>query len=490
MGVQSRSARVRFLNGTRARALCTAVLAFLLVATSILGNWVFPTTPLHAQDGESAASATATLSATPARVLPTKQGIATSTATEPTKEATGTAPAGKPAAPTPTQRPTATATPNATVRAAQTTATPTPKPQPTQRPPAEKVVYLTFDDGPGAWTQPILDVLAKYDAHATFFVLGRQAAEAPELIEAMYKAGHGIANHTWKHVDLVSVSRTYFDAEIGDTADAIGEAYESKCLRPPYGSRNQATYNYAEDLGYEIALWSIDTGDWRLPGARAIAQEVLDRLHNHAVILMHDGGGDRSQTVAALEILLPRLQEMGYQMRAVCREDPMPQVGDYIVGIPSELDMNVPTAEPLPTLLAESPAPVETTEADIIGDSVGSVPTPDLVAAALPSTPAGSAGAITFPAEDAVVRGRLLIQGFVNTQPADAQGGTVVQWRLDLLDEELAAQLGGGKPTNRIGALGIWDTREAENGEHTLRLEITYADGSIEQQIIDVRVRN
>jgi len=509
MGVTKDSANAQCLTAKGTRAFRTVVLSCLLSATLLLLFAVILQPPLLAQDDDGTATPTATPTPTPGKGLPTKAVIATAAAAEPTTEtATETVtltPTGKPAAPTPTPRPSATATPNATVRAAQATATPTRKPQPTPRPPAEKVVYLTFDDGPGEWTQPILDVLAEYDAHATFFVLGRQAAAHAEMIEEMYEAGHGIANHTWKHVDLVTVSRAYFEAEVGDTADAIGEEYESKCLRPPYGSRNQSTYDNAERLGYEIALWSIDTGDWRLPGARAIAQEVLNRLHNRAVILMHDGGGDRSQTVAALKILLPRLQEMGYQMRAVCREDPMPQVGDYIVGIPSELDLNTPSAEPLPTLIAESPAAseavevgmietgsieVDSSEAEIVGDSVEVVPTPAPTATTLPNTPAGSAGAITFPVEDAVVRGRVLIQGFVNAQPAGAQSGTVLQWRLDLLGGESSTELGGGEPTNHVGALGIWDTREASNGDHTLRLEITYADGSIEQQIVDVQVRN
>lgn len=421
----------------------------------------------------ASATATPTVPATktPAEVIPTLQPEDTTT------------PKGKPPAPTPTPRPSATPAPERTLPPPAATR----QPQPTTLPKADKVVYLTFDDGPGAWTQPILDVLAKYDAHATFFVLGVQAAEWPDIIESIYEAGHGVANHTWKHVDLTTVSKSYFNAEVDDTADAITDAYLTKCLRPPYGARNQTVYDYAKDAGYTIALWSIDTGDWRLPGARAIAQNVLDNLHNQAVILMHDGGGDRSQTVAALEILLPQLQAMGYEMRAVCREDPMPQVGDYIVGIPSALEMGVSApVEEVPEATT-SPEVVETVEAGLVGDSVAAAPTPD--AAVEGAASSDVPGAITFPQADAVVRGRVLVQGYVNTHAA-AQGSVVLNWRLDLLDEDNSMQLGGGKPTDRVGALGIWDTRTIANGAHTLRLQLVYGDGSTEEQVVEVTVRN
>lgn len=454
------------------------------------------TATVTASPSPSATPAAAT-SASSGKGTP-KSAIATVTASADVPSVSG----DKPKAPTPTPRPSATVAPPLSQPPLQPATEPSPTrraTQPTALPHAAKVVYLTFDDGPGEWTQPILDLLAEYDARATFFVLGVQAAEWPDLIEEMYEAGHGIANHTWKHVDLATVSKRYFSDEIEDTADAIGDDYEAKCLRPPYGSRNQTVYDYAEDLGYEIALWSIDPQDWRQPGAEAIARSVLNLLHNRAVILLHDGGGDRSQTVAALRILLPRLQDLGYEMRAVCRDDPMPQVGDYLVGIPSELDLYT-TAEETPAAIAAAPAKTAGASAafpatdnpavagdELVGDSIGFAPTPAPDAEPTRETPAGDSGAITFPQPQATVRGRVLIQGFVNSL---AEGGTIVAWRLDLLDAETAVELGGGAPTDRVGALGIWDSRTVENGAHTLRLEMIHADGAIEQEIVEVKVRN
>ena len=103
--------------------------------------------------------------------------------------------------------------------------------------PADKVLYLTFDDGPSGYTQAILDLLARYDAKATFFVLGRSAARQPELIEAIYAAGHGLGNHTYNHPALPNAGWQRTTDEVAGTAAAIG-GRDSGCLRPPYGARS------------------------------------------------------------------------------------------------------------------------------------------------------------------------------------------------------------------------------------------------------------
>jgi peptidoglycan/xylan/chitin deacetylase (PgdA/CDA1 family) len=183
----------------------------------------------------------------------------------------------------------------------------------------EAVVYLTFDDGPYApYTQQILDLLAKYNAKATFFVVGRAAQGSPDTIKAIYEAGHGIGNHSWSHRKLVGLSEKVFNEEMISTSNAIG-SYAAACMRPPYGATDASTYSHSTNLGYSVVLWSIDPVDWKRPGVNAIANHVLSRAFPGAIVVMHDGGGDRSQTVAAVEIILRDLSAQGYTFKAYCR---------------------------------------------------------------------------------------------------------------------------------------------------------------------------
>lgn len=183
----------------------------------------------------------------------------------------------------------------------------------------EAVVYLTFDDGPHApYTQQLLDLLAQYNAKATFFVVGRAAQSHPEMIRAIYEAGHGVGNHSWSHRKLVGLSEKTFTEEIASTQNVIG-GYAAACMRPPYGATDASTYTHSTHLGYAVVLWSIDPVDWKRPGAQAIANHVLSRVFPGAIVVLHDGGGDRSQTVAAVEIILRELSAQGYTFRAYCR---------------------------------------------------------------------------------------------------------------------------------------------------------------------------
>jgi peptidoglycan/xylan/chitin deacetylase (PgdA/CDA1 family) len=182
---------------------------------------------------------------------------------------------------------------------------------------ADKVVYLTFDDGPSVWTARIFAVLARYNARATFFVIGRQTPAYTGLIREAARAGSTFANHTYNHPSLKGISRATFRREIQATADALGP-YAVPCLRPPYGAMDANTRAYAHELGYRIVLWDIDPRDWARPGAEAIATHVLERIKPGKVVLLHDGGGDRAQTLAALELILQRLQAQGYRFEPVC----------------------------------------------------------------------------------------------------------------------------------------------------------------------------
>lgn len=194
---------------------------------------------------------------------------------------------------------------------------PTPAPPPTALP--ARTLYLTFDDGPDPRnTWALLDLLARHNAQATFFVTGRSAQAHPDLIQAAAAAGHTVANHTYSHISLSGISRDGFMSEVLGAREAIGAAGVA-CLRPPFGARDANTAAYAAEIGHQIIMWDIDTNDWANPGADEISRRLLDNARDGAIVLMHDGGGDRSQTIAALETALPALAEQGYRFAALCR---------------------------------------------------------------------------------------------------------------------------------------------------------------------------
>jgi len=181
------------------------------------------------------------------------------------------------------------------------------------------VIYLTFDDGPvdPQWPPQVLEALAPYDAKATFFVLGMLAERFPELIDDEVEAGYSVANHTFDHRTLDGIGREAFFDEFQKAEEILGDK-SVKCLRPPYGATDAYTRTYLAELGYQLVLWNIDTEDWRQPGAEAIASAVVDKAYPGAIVLMHDGGGDRSQTVEALGTILETLSSEGYVFEVVC----------------------------------------------------------------------------------------------------------------------------------------------------------------------------
>jgi peptidoglycan/xylan/chitin deacetylase (PgdA/CDA1 family) len=180
-------------------------------------------------------------------------------------------------------------------------------------------VYLTFDDGPlPPYTREMLDLLAQFDARVTFFVLGQNARTYEELLQAAYQSGHTLGNHTWTHRSLVGISQEEFNGELLQTAAVLGPS-AAPCLRPPYGATDSFTRAYAAELGYEVIMWNVDTLDWTRPGPGVIVSTVMEQVYPGAIVLMHDGGGDRTQTVAALEQVLRELTSQGYTLEALCR---------------------------------------------------------------------------------------------------------------------------------------------------------------------------
>ena len=181
------------------------------------------------------------------------------------------------------------------------------------------VVYLTFDDGPHVeYTPQVLDVLARHGARATFFVVGRLVQAYPDLIGRIAAEGHTLANHTWNHEDLAGLSRPAFDDTVSRTQAALGDL-ATPCLRPPYGSVDAFTREWAAAHGLRLMTWDASPQDWRRPPATEIADYIVQWARPGAVILLHDGGGDRSRTVQGLDIALERLAGSGLRFEPVCR---------------------------------------------------------------------------------------------------------------------------------------------------------------------------
>jgi len=190
------------------------------------------------------------------------------------------------------------------------------------------VLYLTFDDGPHVtYTPQILNTLAQYNAQAAFFLIGQQIPAANNIVSDSLFQGHYQANHTYSHPDLTTLRQEAFNNEINNTNNAIQNATNGQdngrskplCLRPPYGASNGNTSSYTAALGYELVLWDLDPQDWRQPGADQIANYVISNAYPGAIVLMHDGGGYRDQTVAALNTILSTLSAQGYRFESLCR---------------------------------------------------------------------------------------------------------------------------------------------------------------------------
>ncbi len=179
-------------------------------------------------------------------------------------------------------------------------------------------MYLTFDDGPHpVYTPQILDVLARYGARATFFVVGSLAERNPLTIKRIIDEGHTIGNHTWNHENLAGLSREEFDETVGRTQEVLGLRITS-CLRPPYASMDAFTREWAADHGLNVVTWDFSPQDWIPQSALDIAQKVVDQARDGVIMLLHDGGGDRSQTVLGLDAALSELSSRGYRFEPLC----------------------------------------------------------------------------------------------------------------------------------------------------------------------------
>ena len=180
------------------------------------------------------------------------------------------------------------------------------------------VVYLTFDDGPDPiYTNQILDVLARYEAKATFFVLGNSVDAYPGVVQRMVNEGHTLGNHTYYHEALPLEEPDYITQTLTATNAAIARAVglTSSCIRPPYGAMDQATFDLVRSQGFEVHMWEVDSEDWKLNDSYAIASNVLTTTGLGDRVLFHDGPSNRAATVAALDSVLQVLSNRGVKFQ-------------------------------------------------------------------------------------------------------------------------------------------------------------------------------
>ena len=185
-------------------------------------------------------------------------------------------------------------------------------------------VALTFDDGPTKWTGQILDVLAERGIKATFFVIGSRVSERPDLVRRMYEEGHEVGVHTYTHVNLANAPAWRQRIELNQTQLAIAAAtgFTTDLLRPPYSSQVDAItpsdwLALSSGRNYRAVFADLDTEDWAKPGVDEIVRKALPAGNDGAIVMLHDGGGDRSQTVAALDPLIEQLDARGYAFDTV-----------------------------------------------------------------------------------------------------------------------------------------------------------------------------
>ncbi|MET0788481.1 MAG: bifunctional polysaccharide deacetylase/glycosyltransferase family 2 protein [Cellulomonas sp.] len=191
----------------------------------------------------------------------------------------------------------------------------------------ERTVALTFDDGPDPrWTPQVLDILAREGVPATFFVVGSHAVDNSELLRRVVAAGHEVGEHTWSHADLSTVPawRANLELSLGQLGLAGGAGISSSLLRPPYSSSPDdldeaelRAVGRAADAGYLVVLADRDTKDWSRPGVEQIVAAGAPTGTEGQIVLLHDGGGDRSETVAALPALIERYRDAGYRFTTV-----------------------------------------------------------------------------------------------------------------------------------------------------------------------------
>jgi peptidoglycan/xylan/chitin deacetylase (PgdA/CDA1 family) len=191
--------------------------------------------------------------------------------------------------------------------------------------PGTKQLALTYDDGPNdPYTEQLLDVLARENARATFFLIGRYVKQRPDVVRKIVAAGHTIGNHTWNHPCLIFCSPGETRRQLTETQKAIEDAcgVQPKLFRPPFGGRRPGTFSTARQLGLEPIMWKVTCYDWNATSNEAIERNARRQIRGGEVILLHDGGhkafgADRSHTVKATENLIREYRARGFEFASV-----------------------------------------------------------------------------------------------------------------------------------------------------------------------------
>jgi peptidoglycan/xylan/chitin deacetylase (PgdA/CDA1 family) len=195
----------------------------------------------------------------------------------------------------------------------------------TSEPLHEKVVALTFDDGPNPpYTNEIVEYLHSQGVDATFFVVGIAVAAHPDVVQLEKRDGDVLGNHTWDHAHLVLLSRAHIARELTMTQDAIRRAagVTTKLFRPPFGARDFSVISVAHQLGYQVIMWSVPLpADWQRPPPQVIADRVLKYVKDGSIIVLHDGNrglpANRSNTVEATKLIVTALRSQGFRFVTV-----------------------------------------------------------------------------------------------------------------------------------------------------------------------------
>jgi len=180
--------------------------------------------------------------------------------------------------------------------------------------PNKKMLAITFDDGPGVLTPRVLDVLQQYDAHATFFVIGRQVPTYAGTVKREVIDGHEVGNHTWDHPNLTLLDQATAARQVDRTQDAVRQAtngYTPQLLRPPQGAFNGAVASLAQTRGMQLALWNVDTLDWLDRDSELIYRRIMASAGDGRIILVHD---IHPTSVEAVIRAIPELITQGYQL--------------------------------------------------------------------------------------------------------------------------------------------------------------------------------
>ena len=190
----------------------------------------------------------------------------------------------------------------------------------------QKVIALTFDDGPGPYTPQVLSVLERYHVAATFFEIGVEATKYPQYTRMVAAAGYPVEDHTWSHADLATIPVSQFPYEIDQTQAEIRSltGRTPTCVRPPYDAWDATSLSQIAERGLTTMSYSIDPRDWALPGTQAIVGNVVNAAFPGAVVDMHDAGGPRDETVAALPQIITDLRARGFRFVSICGSEPSP----------------------------------------------------------------------------------------------------------------------------------------------------------------------